>query len=77
MKEKILKQRALAVQRYLSGENPQSICASLGKQNRGCTNGYHGIPLMTQHGVKASHSDRLPAPTVLLLRSKRSWRWFG
>jgi len=31
MKEKILKQRALAVQRYLSGENPQSICASLGK----------------------------------------------
>src|SRR3990167_1883853 len=31
MKEKILKQRALAVQRYLSGESPQSICASLGK----------------------------------------------
>ena len=31
MKEKILKQRALAVQRYLSGESPQSICASLRK----------------------------------------------
>jgi len=31
MKDKILKQRALAVQRYLSGESPQSICASLGK----------------------------------------------
>jgi putative transposase len=31
MKKKILKQRALAVQRYLTGESPQSICASLGK----------------------------------------------
>ena len=31
MKKKIRKQRALAVQRYLAGESPQSICASLGK----------------------------------------------
>jgi transposase InsO family protein len=31
MKKKILKQRALAVQRYHAGESPQSICASLGK----------------------------------------------
>jgi putative transposase len=31
MKKKILKQRAAAVQRYLAGESPQSICASLGK----------------------------------------------
>jgi putative transposase len=31
MKKKIWKQRALAVQRYLAGESPQSICASLGK----------------------------------------------
>lgn len=31
MKKKLLKQRALAVQRYLAGESPQSICASLGK----------------------------------------------
>jgi hypothetical protein len=31
MKKKILKQRALAVQRYLDGESPQRICASLGK----------------------------------------------
>lgn len=31
MKKKILKQRASAVQRYLAGESPQSICASLGK----------------------------------------------
>jgi len=29
--KKILKQRALAVQRYLAGESPQRICASLGK----------------------------------------------
>ncbi len=29
--KKILKQRALAVQRYLAGESPQSICASFGK----------------------------------------------
>jgi putative transposase len=29
--KKILKQRALAVQRHLAGESPQSICASLGK----------------------------------------------
>jgi transposase InsO family protein len=31
MKKKSLKQRALAVQRYLAGESPESICASLGK----------------------------------------------
>ena len=31
MKKKILKQRALAVQRYLAGESSQTICASLGK----------------------------------------------
>ena len=31
MKKKILKQRASAVQRYLAGEDPESICASLGK----------------------------------------------
>ncbi|MGO8987652.1 MAG: integrase core domain-containing protein [bacterium] len=31
MKKKIQKQRALAVQRYLAGESPESICASLGK----------------------------------------------
>lgn len=31
MKKKILKQRELAVQRYLSGESPQNICSSLGK----------------------------------------------
>jgi len=31
MKKKILKQRALAVQRYLAGESSQSICPSLGK----------------------------------------------
>jgi putative transposase len=29
--KKNLKQRALAVQRYLAGESPQSICASMGK----------------------------------------------
>jgi len=31
MNKKIQKQRALAVQRYLAGENPQTICDSLGK----------------------------------------------
>ena len=31
MKKKILTQRASAVERYLAGESPQSICASLGK----------------------------------------------
>ncbi|HVP78085.1 MAG TPA: IS481 family transposase, partial [Thermodesulfobacteriota bacterium] len=31
MKKKIQKQRALAVQRYLAGESPESLCASLGK----------------------------------------------
>jgi putative transposase len=31
MKKNIQKQRALAVQRYLAGESPQNICASLGK----------------------------------------------
>jgi len=31
MKKKILKQRALAIHRYLAGESSQSICASLGK----------------------------------------------
>ncbi len=33
-KKKILKQRASAVQRYLAGENPASICASLSKTTR-------------------------------------------
>jgi putative transposase len=31
MKKKIQKQRVLAVQRYLSGESPERVCASLGK----------------------------------------------
>lgn len=31
MKKKIQRQRALAVQRYLAGESPENICASLGK----------------------------------------------
>ena len=34
MKKKIQKQRADAVQRYLAGENPYTICASLGKTKR-------------------------------------------
>jgi putative transposase len=34
MKKKLLKQRASAVERYLSGEDPRSICASLGKTTR-------------------------------------------
>ena len=34
MKKKILRQRASAVQRYLAGEDPQNICASLGKTTR-------------------------------------------
>jgi len=34
MKKKLLKQRESAVQRYLAGENPERICASLGKTTR-------------------------------------------
>ena len=34
MKKKILRQRASAVQRYLAGEDPESICSSLGKTTR-------------------------------------------
>lgn len=34
MIKKILNQRALAVQRYHAGENPEGICASLGKTTR-------------------------------------------
>ena len=34
MKKNILKQRAIAVERYLAGEDPVSICASLGKTTR-------------------------------------------
>jgi len=34
MKKKIRKERAIAVQRYLAGEDPESICASLGKTTR-------------------------------------------
>ena len=34
MKKKILRQRAEAVQRYLAGESPHTICASLGKTKR-------------------------------------------
>jgi hypothetical protein len=32
--KKILKQRASAVERYFSREDPESICASLGKTTR-------------------------------------------
>ena len=32
--KKILKQRASAVERYYSGKDPESICASLGKTTR-------------------------------------------
>ncbi len=34
MEKKIQKQRVLAVKRYLAGESPESICASLGKTPR-------------------------------------------
>src|SRR4030066_1430184 len=34
MKKKIQKERAIAVHRYLAGEDPESICASLGKTTR-------------------------------------------
>jgi putative transposase len=34
MKRRLLKQRASAVQRYLAGEDPESICSSLGKTTR-------------------------------------------
>ena len=34
MKKKVLKQRASAVERYFAGENPDKICASLGKSTR-------------------------------------------
>jgi transposase InsO family protein len=34
MKKKLLQERASAVQRYLSGEDPESICASLGRSRR-------------------------------------------
>lgn len=34
MKKKLLRQRASAVQRYLAGEDPESICSSLGKTTR-------------------------------------------
>jgi len=34
MKKKIQKERATAVNRYLAGEDPESICASLGKSTR-------------------------------------------
>jgi putative transposase len=34
MKKKSRKERAMAVQRYLAGENPKSICAALGKTTR-------------------------------------------
>jgi transposase InsO family protein len=34
MKKKLQQERAAAVQRYLSGEDPESICASLGRSQR-------------------------------------------
>jgi putative transposase len=34
MKKRLLKQRASAVRRYLAGEDPESICSSLGKTTR-------------------------------------------
>ena len=34
MKKKAKKERAIAVQRFLQGENPQAICASVSKSTR-------------------------------------------
>jgi hypothetical protein len=70
MKKKIQKERTLAVQRYFAGEDPESICASFGKQKAGCTNGYHAILLMIPLGLKISLGDRFPVLTAPLRRSK-------
>ena len=34
MKRKVEKERAIAVQRFLQGEDPQAVCASMGKSSR-------------------------------------------
>lgn len=39
MKKKLQKLRALAVQRYLTGEVPKAYALHWGKLNRGCING--------------------------------------
>jgi len=48
-----------------------------GQAEAGCTNGYHAILLMIQHGLKISLGDRFAVLTAPLRRSKKSWRWFG
>jgi hypothetical protein len=74
MKKKILQQRVVAVHRYHAGEIPQTICASLGKTNLGCTNGCPGILRAILPGATINLGDRVQAPSALLLRSKGSWK---
>ena len=59
MIKKIQKERTNAVQRYLAGESPESICAALGKTTRWLYKWVHGIPMMIQRGAKDIPGDRL------------------
>jgi len=68
MIKKIQKERANAVQRYLAGESPESICAALGKTTRWLYKWVHGIPMMIQRGAKGHSRRPLTVPTILLLR---------
>lgn len=77
MVKRIQKERANAVLRYLAGEAPESICASLSKTTRWLYTWFHGMPMMILCGVKNILGDRFATPTARLLRQKISWRWFG
>lgn len=73
MKKRILKERALAVQRYLAGESPENICNSLGKTKPWLYKWVAGhTTLMIQHGLKINPGVLFPAHTASLQGSKRS-----
>ena len=54
MRMNIQKHRILAVKRFLNGEKPSSICASLGR-SRSWLNGSIAMLMVAIRGAKAAH----------------------
>lgn len=78
MVKKIRKERANAVQRYLAGEAPESICASLGKTTRWLykwvSRHAHDDPMWCEEHSRRPLSSPYRTSAEI---EKTSWRWFG
>ncbi len=65
MKDEVEK-RIQAVQRFFAGEKPEAICASIGDQDPGSTNGSIVTPRMMILGAIACQRNLVWLPTVRL-----------